>query len=149
MGARGRISTERNIELVAAYYSEQTKSNSHMVSEAALHAIKELSTRLSRSDVVKVLPLLVETLGACVQDHSWPVRDAAIGALGSLVVTFAAEISDMEAAGSLIIPGVGDDSNNVDGEAKERVRWPCCYECAAVSSRTQSPHGGYRGRGTS
>ena len=118
MGAKGGASLlAGNIELVASYYRDQTKSNSHMVSEAALHAMKELGTRLPRSHVLKVLPVLIETMVACAQDHSWPVRDAAVGALGSLTVTFASEISDMEAAGTFALPQVEDDG----GRGREGV----------------------------
>ena len=122
MGAQGGGSLlAGNIGLVVNYYSEQSRSNSHMVAEAALQAIKEVSTRLQRVQVVKVLPVVLQTLVACVQDHSWPVRDAAVGALGALVVAFSKEIADLEAGGLEYGDSQGqtDDADGGDDERKE------------------------------
>ena len=85
-----------HIGITVDYYSDMSKSNSHMVAEAALHAMRELVLRVTRSSVVKVLPKILETLRACVQEESWPVRDAAVGALGAVLSTFAFEVRQIE-----------------------------------------------------
>jgi hypothetical protein len=112
MGARGGSSLlSSNIGIVAAYYSDMTRSNSHMTAEAALQAIRELALRMPRNDVRKVLPLLLETLCACVQEESWPVRDAAVGSLGALLLTFASEIEGMDD----VCSGGGDEDGSGSG----------------------------------
>ena len=58
--------------------------------------MRELVLRVTRSSVVKVLPKILETLRACVQEESWPVRDAAVGALGAVLSTFAFEVRQID-----------------------------------------------------
>ena len=67
-----------------------------MIAEAALHALKELALRVPRSSVMKVLPVILQALRACVQEESWPVKDAAVGALGSVLATYSFDIGQIE-----------------------------------------------------
>ncbi len=119
MGRQGGVALlSAHVTITVAYYSEMTKSNSHMIAESGLHAMKELALRVPRASVVKVLPQILETLRACVQDESWPVKDAAVGALGSVLATFAFEISEMEA----------DSSVDEDGKISTLFFRVCCEQ---------------------
>ena len=45
---------------------------------------------------MKVLPVILQALRACVQEESWPVKDAAVGALGSVLATYSFDIGQIE-----------------------------------------------------
>ena len=124
MGSKGGIALlSTHVGITASYYSEMTRSNSHMVAEAALHAMKELALRVPRASVLKVLPLLLETLHACVLEESWPVRDAAVGALGSVISTYSFEITQLEEADS---SGSSDSGRDKDKDGIVTVFLDVC-----------------------
>lgn len=84
---------ERFIEPFLTHYTEMSKANNHMISEAACSATAEILSRIDRSAVLPHVPLVAQALSACLGDASWPVRDASCVAAGSLLRYYGQEVS--------------------------------------------------------
>lgn len=76
---------ERFVEPFLIHYSEMSKANNHMISEAACSATAEILCRVDRAAVLPHVSLVTQALSACLGDASWPVRDASCVAAGSLL----------------------------------------------------------------
>lgn len=90
-GADGKILVEKFVNETVEYYISATESDNHPVREAACSCIAELATKIDPERVRPHVERLLSTLGICFQDDSWPVRDAACLACGSLIQTFPQE----------------------------------------------------------
>ncbi|XP_048516398.1 uncharacterized protein LOC105690948 isoform X2 [Athalia rosae] len=90
-GADGKILVEKFINETVEYYIIATESHNHPVREAACSCIAELATKIDPECVRSHVGRLLSTLGVCFADDSWPVRDAACLACGSLIQTFPQE----------------------------------------------------------
>lgn len=87
----GKALLGRYLDSALKYYIQQSDSDNHAVREAACAAIAETIIKL---DPQLLKPFVVQLLDAflvCFGDESWPVRDAACIALGSLISKFATE----------------------------------------------------------
>ena len=82
---RGREYIEMTITEVVDYYVVSTLGPNHMVIEAALAAIAELTAKIN---IVCVRPYAIQLFQAsltCLRSESWPVRDAACLSTASVV----------------------------------------------------------------
>ncbi|CAH8538065.1 unnamed protein product [Dicrocoelium dendriticum] len=70
------------------YYIKQTDADNHAVREAACAVIAETVSKLDAQLLLPHIGVLLEALVVCFGDESWPVRDAACSALGTLLATF-------------------------------------------------------------
>ena len=105
--AGGGVSLARHIRVVVSYYTDMTRSNNHMVAEAALQGIAELSERLPPGTLGRAeLALMLRALRACLRDKSWPVRDAACVCAGALLKTYGEQVYAL-------------DSESKEGQGKE------------------------------
>jgi hypothetical protein len=107
----GRSVLERFPSLVMQYYSDMSRSNNHMTSEAACSSMAELVSRIDRKALLKsagnmgtgraVIPTAIEALRACARDPSWPVSDAALKALGILLKYYGEETVALDTAAAI------------------------------------------------
>ena len=83
----GRALLLTHAELAAAYYLDMSRSQNHETSEAACAAMAELATVLPASTTATetVVRTMLQAVRACVQDPSWPVRDAALHSIAALL----------------------------------------------------------------
>ncbi|KAF8568033.1 hypothetical protein P879_07806 [Paragonimus westermani] len=70
------------------YYIQQTDADNHAVREAACASIAEAASKIDAGLLQPHVTRLLDTLVVCFGDQSWPVRDAACSALGTLLSTF-------------------------------------------------------------
>lgn len=87
----GRRLLAQHAAEVATYYCNMTRARNHMTAEAACQAMAEFCEKIDISAVRHHVPLILETLCACLEDDRWPVRDAAIIASGIVVRYFPLE----------------------------------------------------------
>ncbi|CDI98378.1 Armadillo type fold [Echinococcus multilocularis] len=90
-GGRGREILTGILEPTLDYFVEESKSENHVVREAACACMAEVGIKLPRDHLRPHLNRLLEALTMCFEDQSWPVRDAACIGLGNLVSVFPAE----------------------------------------------------------
>ncbi|KAF6774944.1 hypothetical protein AHF37_06097 [Paragonimus kellicotti] len=76
---------------VLDYYIQQTDADNHAVREAACASIAEAASKIDAGLLLPHVTRLLDTLVVCFGDQSWPVRDAACSALGTLLSTFPTE----------------------------------------------------------
>ncbi len=86
-GQRGKEYYSEIVVLAAQYYSEASKSHNHVVCEAACHSMAELAAKIltslsSEADVSECVNIIVEALFNCINDDSWPIRDASSLSMG-------------------------------------------------------------------
>jgi len=74
---RGREYIEMAITEVVDYYVVSTLGPNHMVIEAALAAIAELTAKINQVCVRPYAMQLFQACFTCLRSESWPVRDAA------------------------------------------------------------------------
>jgi hypothetical protein len=91
LGTRGRLLLERHFSAAVDHYTSMSRAQNHMVAEAACQVMAEAAARLDPSAVRPCLPLLFSSLMACLMEVSWPVKDAATAATGTLVRFFPEE----------------------------------------------------------
>ncbi|CAH8456414.1 unnamed protein product [Schistosoma haematobium] len=70
------------------YYIQQSDADNHAVREASCASMAEIVTKLDPNLLLPCVSKLLDALIVCFGDESWPVRDAACVALGSLISTF-------------------------------------------------------------
>ncbi|CAH8447297.1 unnamed protein product [Schistosoma turkestanicum] len=70
------------------YYIKQSDADNHAVREAACASMAEIVTKLDSKLLLPCVNKLLDALTVCFGDESWPVRDAACVALGSLISIF-------------------------------------------------------------
>ncbi|CAH8468443.1 unnamed protein product [Schistosoma rodhaini] len=70
------------------YYIQQSDADNHAVREASCASMAEIVTKLDSKLLLPCVGKLLDALIVCFGDESWPVRDAACVALGSLISTF-------------------------------------------------------------
>lgn len=92
VGSKGRDLVETHIESFITTYTEMSKANNHMISEAACSAIAEILCRIDRNAVFVHLDCMVQALGSCLKDDSWPVRDSSCVATGHLLRNYGEEV---------------------------------------------------------
>lgn len=86
-GQKGKEYYSEVVIPAAHYYSEASKSHNHVICEAACHSMAELASKIltslpSEETVEECVNILVEALFNCLNDHSWPIRDAASLSMG-------------------------------------------------------------------
>ena len=86
-GQRGKEYYSEIVVLAAQYYSEASKSHNHVVCEAACHSMAELAAKIltslsSEAVVGECVNIIVEALFNCINDDSWPIRDASSLSMG-------------------------------------------------------------------
>lgn len=91
MGEGGTAAVAAVAGEVTAYYTQMCDADNHCVRESACHCVAELAARVAREAVAPHVARLLQSLLACFQDESWPVRDAACIATGRFVRSFPAE----------------------------------------------------------
>ncbi|KAH8852513.1 Armadillo type fold [Schistosoma japonicum] len=84
----GRKLLSQNLIPAVDYYIEQSDADNHAVREASCAAIAEIVTKLDSNLLLPCVNKLLDALTICFGDESWPVRDAACVALGSLISIF-------------------------------------------------------------
>ncbi|CAH8474469.1 unnamed protein product [Heterobilharzia americana] len=70
------------------YYIQQSEADNHAVREAACASMAEIVSKLDSHLLLPFIDKLLGSLLVCFGDESWPVRDAACVALGSLISMF-------------------------------------------------------------
>jgi len=91
VGTAGRDFVAKYVGSFIYVYADSSKSNNHMVSEAACSAMAEIVCRIEKFAVRPHLAPLVQALDACLTDDSWPVRDSSCIAVGSLLKHYGSE----------------------------------------------------------
>ncbi|THD20663.1 Armadillo type fold, partial [Fasciola hepatica] len=81
----GRKLLSTYLESALDYYIQQTKADDHAIREAACASIAECVAKLDSSLLLPHLSKLLEALFICFDDDSWPARDAACTAMGTLI----------------------------------------------------------------
>ncbi|KAA0185046.1 Soluble guanylate cyclase 88E [Fasciolopsis buskii] len=84
----GRKLLSTYLESALDYYIHQTGADDHAIREAACASIAECAAKLDSSLLLPYLSKLLKALFACFGDDSWPARDAACTALGTLISCF-------------------------------------------------------------
>ncbi|KAK4472238.1 hypothetical protein MN116_003509 [Schistosoma mekongi] len=84
----GRKLLSQNLIPAVDYYIEQSDADNHAVREASCASIAEIVTKLDSNLLLPCVNKLLDALTICFGDESWPVRDAACVALGSLISIF-------------------------------------------------------------
>jgi len=89
VGTQGKERLGANAEVAVRYYAAMSKTNNHMIVEAACHALAEVVVKLDRELVITAscdcASLAIFALSECLSNDSWPVRDASCMALGSIL----------------------------------------------------------------
>nr|CAH8826961.1 unnamed protein product [Trichobilharzia regenti] len=70
------------------YYIKQSDADNHAVREAACASMAEIVMKLDPQLLLPFVDKLLNALLVCFGDESWPVRDAACVALGTLISIF-------------------------------------------------------------
>lgn len=85
---RGRELVRQNLDEIVKHYLRCTSAENHAVREAACYCVSELVRKLPPEAIADHVSSLLEALLVCFHDDSWPVRDTACLAVGSLVPAF-------------------------------------------------------------
>ncbi|TPP56797.1 Armadillo type fold, partial [Fasciola gigantica] len=81
----GRKLISSYLESALEYYIQQSDADNHAVREAACASIAESVAKLDSALLLPHIGKLLNALFICFDDESWPVRDAACTALGTLI----------------------------------------------------------------
>ncbi|CAL8074017.1 unnamed protein product [Calicophoron daubneyi] len=82
------------LEPVIEFYIKQSDADNHAVREAACNAIAEAVSKLNPSIIRPHMKPISDALVVCLSDESWPVREAACIALGTLISIFPSEMKE-------------------------------------------------------
>lgn len=90
-GGNGKALVEEYISGIVDYYIKSADAANHAVREAACACIAELGLKVDKEVVRPHFARLLDTLIACFNDDSWPVRDASCVASGRFIKSFPEE----------------------------------------------------------
>jgi hypothetical protein len=96
VGQKGRELLCQFISETVEHYIFASKARNHEVSEAALHALGEVVAKLPPESTRNYLPAIGSCICSCINDSSWPVRDAACASSGFLVSQFPVEVLEQD-----------------------------------------------------
>ena len=90
----GRIIVATYLTEIIDYYILMSKASNHMVSEAALLALSECLLRIDKSLMLPHIDKILQNMLSCIHSDSWPVKDSATIASGSLLKFYASECKE-------------------------------------------------------
>lgn len=90
-GVGGKELVSLYIDDMVTHYINMAYATNHMVSEAALLGIGELLHRVERKVMLPDINRIIECLVGCIEVDSWPIKDAATVATGTLVRYYPSE----------------------------------------------------------
>ncbi|CAL8072438.1 unnamed protein product [Calicophoron daubneyi] len=90
----GKLLLGKYLTPAIEFYIKQSDADNHAVREAACASIAEAVSKLDADLLKPHMKSILEALIVCFGDESWPVRDAACGALGTLLSTFPSEAKE-------------------------------------------------------
>ena len=88
---KGRETVTAHITAIVDHYILMSKASNHMVCEASLLALSELILRIERRSLLENIPKIAENILWCLNSESWPVKDSATIASGSLLKEYSEE----------------------------------------------------------
>ena len=90
----GRIIVSTYLTEIIDHYIHMSKASNHMVSESALLALSECLLRIEKPFILPHIPKIAENIVYCIHSESWPVKDSATIASGSLLQSYALECTE-------------------------------------------------------
>jgi hypothetical protein len=90
----GRIIVSTYLTEIIDHYIQMSKASNHMVSESALLALSECLLRIEKPFILPYIPKIAENILCCIHSESWPVKDSATIASGSLLKSYALECKE-------------------------------------------------------
>lgn len=90
----GRIIVATYLTEIINYYVLMSEASNHMVSESALLALSECLLRIDKSLMLPHIDKISQNILFCIHSDSWPVKDSATIASGSLLKFYASECKE-------------------------------------------------------
>ena len=90
----GRIIVSTYLTEIIDHYIHMSKASNHMVSESALLALSECLLRIEKPFMLPHMSKIAENIVYSMHSESWPVKDSATIASGSLLKSYALECTE-------------------------------------------------------
>lgn len=88
---KGREAVTAHLTAIVDHYIFMSKASNHMVCEASLLALSEVILRIDRRSLFQNIPRIAENILLSLHSESWPVKDSATIASGSLLKEYSEE----------------------------------------------------------
>ncbi|KAA0190494.1 Armadillo type fold, partial [Fasciolopsis buskii] len=131
----GRKLISSYLESALDYYIQQSDADNHAVREAACASIAESVAKLDSSLLLPHIGKLLNALFVCFDDESWPVRDAACTALGTLISVLPAATKENGYPDLMAERFLRNLSDSIPS-----VRDGAAYSIARILNATGDPH---------